>query len=91
MPLRPLADGQFFESLKNFIFRINEHAALKGYAVIVGRSKKSKLDVKRKIWLICDREKKMRPQRDKGQKHITNRCIDCPFFFIAQRMEHSDG
>jgi hypothetical protein len=48
MSLLSSADEQIFESLKNLIQRINEHAASKSYAVMLLRIKKFKLDVKRK-------------------------------------------
>jgi hypothetical protein len=48
MPLLSSSDGQIFESLKNLILRVNEHAASEDYAVMLLRTKKFKLEVKRK-------------------------------------------
>jgi hypothetical protein len=48
MSLLSSADEQIFESLKNLMLRVNEHAASKDYAVMLLRTKKIKLEVKRK-------------------------------------------
>ena len=42
-------NDRYFESFENLIFRVNEHAAIQGYAVVFGRTKKSKLRKKKKI------------------------------------------
>jgi hypothetical protein len=47
-PLASSEDGQSFESLKNLILRVNEHAGPREYAVILLRTKKSKLEITRK-------------------------------------------
>jgi hypothetical protein len=41
-------DEQFFETLKELILRINEHADSRNYAVVIADIKKFKLDEKRK-------------------------------------------
>jgi hypothetical protein len=48
MSLLSSSDEHIFESLKNLMLRANEHAVSKDYAVILLRTKKSKLEVKRK-------------------------------------------
>lgn len=57
MPLRPPEDGQSFEDL---ILRVNEGAGPQGYAVVLLRTKKTKLGVKNKAWIKCDRRGKTR-------------------------------
>jgi hypothetical protein len=42
------SNKQIFESLKNFMLRVNEYVASKDYAVILLRTKKFKLEVKKK-------------------------------------------
>jgi hypothetical protein len=41
-------DEQFFESLKNLILKINEHAESRDYAIVMSRIKKFKLSIRRK-------------------------------------------
>jgi hypothetical protein len=41
-------DDQSFESLKDLILKINEHAESKNYAIVMNRIKKFKLSVRRK-------------------------------------------
>jgi hypothetical protein len=48
MPLLSSSDEQIFESLKNLMLRVNEHVASKDYAVVLLRTKKFKLEVKKK-------------------------------------------
>jgi hypothetical protein len=48
MSLLSSSDEQTFESLKNHMLCVNEHAASEGHAVVLLRTKKFKLEVKRK-------------------------------------------
>ncbi len=48
MSLRSSKDEQTFENLKDCMLRLNEHADLEDYALVLHRIKKSKLRVKRK-------------------------------------------
>jgi hypothetical protein len=41
-------DDQSFENLKDLILKINKHAELKDYAIVMNRIKKFKLNVRRK-------------------------------------------
>jgi hypothetical protein len=43
-----LEDEQTFESLKNIIMRVNQHADLRDYAIVLARIKKFKHDETRK-------------------------------------------
>ncbi len=86
MSLLSSVDEQIFESLKDLIQRVNEHVASKNYAVMLLRIKKFKLDVKRKAWIICDRDDRLRSARDEERRHITSRCIECLFSLTAKRM-----
>jgi hypothetical protein len=90
MSLLSSADEQIFESLKNLMLRVNEHAVSKDYAVILLRTKKFKLEVKRKVWIICDRDERLRESRKEERRHITSRCIECLFSLTAKRMNDSD-
>jgi hypothetical protein len=42
-------EEQFFEILKDLIFRVNEHVESRDYAVVLSRIKKFKLQVTRKV------------------------------------------
>ena len=46
--LTPPENGRYFETLEDLILRVNEHAAAQKYAVVFGRTKKSKLGKKKK-------------------------------------------
>ena len=85
MSLQSSKNEQTFESLNDLILRVNEHAASQDYVVVLLRIKKSKLNVIKKIWLICDRERKSRKLSDRIRRHITSRHIECSFFLIDKR------
>ncbi len=84
------ANEQTFKSLKNLIRRVNEYVAFEDYVVMLPRIKKFKLDVKRKVWIICDRNDRLKNAKDKKRRHIISRCIKCLFFLIAKRMNDND-
>ncbi len=90
MSLLSSANKQIFEFLKNLMLRVNEHVASKDYAVILLRTKKFKLEVKRKVWIICDRDERLRESRKEEKRHIINRCIECLFSLTAKRMNDND-
>ena len=71
--LAPPEDGQSFESLEDLVLRVNEHAGRQGYAVVLGRTKKSKLKVTRKTRLICDRGRKTDGPRGQDRRHTGSR------------------
>ena len=87
--LAPPEDGQSFESLEDLVLRVNEHAGRQGYAVVLGRTKKSKLKVTRKAWLICDRGRKTDGPRGQDRRHTGSRRIECPFSCVATRENDS--
>ena len=60
IPLAPPENGQTFESLEDLILYVNKHAGKRGYAIVLARTKKSKLKVTRKAWLVCDRGGRIR-------------------------------
>ncbi len=91
MSFASFEDEQLFESLKNLIFRINEQVESRDYVVVLDRIKKSKLDVRRKAWLICDRDRKINESRDQNRRHIANRRIECSFFVVVIRDVDSDA
>jgi hypothetical protein len=90
MSLLSSSDEQTFETLKNLMLRVNEHVASERYAVVLNRIKKSKLEVKRKTWIICDRDERMRASRDEERRHIISRCVECFFLLTAKRMNENN-
>ncbi len=91
MSLLSSSNEQIFESLKNLMLRVNEHAVSKDYAVMLLRTKKFKLEVKRKVWIICDRDERLREARDEKRRHTINRCIECLFFLTTKRLNDSES
>jgi hypothetical protein len=84
MPLRSLENDQIFESLKDLILRVNEHADVEDYAVMLFRIKKSKLRVRRKTWIKCDREDKSKKSKNQKRRHISSRLIEFSFLLTAK-------
>lgn len=85
MPLAPPAEGESYATLEQLIRSVNHHAGPQGYAVVTARTKNSKLGVKRKAWLRCDRGGKSSGPRGQIRKHAASRRINCPFSLIAKR------
>jgi alcohol dehydrogenase class IV len=57
----------------------------------MSRIKKFKLSVRRKTWLVCDRDRKSNESRDQNRRHIANRRIECSFFVVVTREVNSDA
>jgi head-tail adaptor len=90
MSLFSSSDEQIFESFENLLLRVNEHVASQDYVVILLRIKKFKLGVKRKAWIICDRDDRMKAAKEKKRRHIINRCIEYFFSLVAKRMNDNN-
>jgi hypothetical protein len=58
---------------------------------VLDRIKKFKLDVRRKAWLICDRDRKFNELKDQNRRHTTSRRIECFFFVVVTRDVDSDA
>lgn len=59
VPLASLEEDLLFKSLEDLILRANEHTSPQSYAVVIRRTKKSKLGEKKK-WLIFDQDDRIR-------------------------------
>jgi hypothetical protein len=57
----------------------------------MSRIKKFKLSVRRKTWLICDRDRKSNKSRNQNRRHIVNRRIQCSFSIVVTRKEDNDA
>jgi hypothetical protein len=55
------------------------------------RAKKFKLKVKRKAWIIYDRDEQLKKARNEERRYTINRCIKCSFFFIAKRLNDNEN
>lgn len=87
MPLAPPPEGESHASLEQLIRSVNHHAGPEGYAVVTARTKNSKLGVKRKAWLRCDRGGKSSGPKGQIRIHAASRRINCPFSLIAKRQD----
>ncbi len=83
-------DDQTFVNLEELILRVNEHAKSQEYVVVLLRIKKSKLEVKRKAWLICDRDRKFDDLEDQHRRHTESKRVECSFFLIEKRLDDND-
>ena len=84
MNLLPPSEGSSYESLEELLSAVNQWAAGQGYAIIIQRTKKSKLGVVRKAWLRCDKGGKF-VAKGHGKRSTSTRQTVCPFEIIAQR------
>jgi hypothetical protein len=84
MQLLSSSEESIFENLKNFIKFVNTHVDSQNYAMIIARFKISKKDIKRKIFLRCDREEKFLSSLDRKRRHTDTRLIQCSFNIIAK-------
>ncbi len=85
MSLNFSANDQFVEFLQDLIRRVNEHVELEDYAIFLLRIKKSKLEMTRKAWFICDRDKKTTESREQERRHDTSWHIKCFFSLIVKK------
>ena len=66
---------------------VNEHADSQNYAVVIARTKAFKTEVRRKIWMRCDREDKHRELENQIRIHESSRLIECSFNVVAKRVK----
>ena len=92
--LAPPPTGAIHTSHEELLKQVQEHAGRHGYAVIKLRSKASKKNVLRKIWLACDRGRKKRDPHGQLRVHRNSRTNECPFSATMTRpsgAEPDDG
>ena len=73
-------DNQFFEFLEICLLSINQHVDFEDYAVVLQKIK-SIHEVRRKVWIICDRDRD--ESRDLNRRQINSRQVKCFFRCIA--------
>lgn len=83
MPLAPPPIAASYPTLNFLISELNDHAGPEGYAVVLQRTKKSKLGVTRKAWIICDRGRKPHEPVGRDRRHGSSRHVACPFKLTA--------
>ena len=82
--LRPPPERESYPSLDALISAINAHAAGEGYAVVRFRTRYSKKNELRKVWLRCDKGGKYEA-KGSGKRDTSTRQTECPFELIALR------
>jgi len=83
----PPISGEIYGDAKLLIQGINKHAGPEGYAVVTARSKKSKKDVDRLVYLRCDRGGKasLNSAGFGRRLHSGTRLMECPFSAVGKR------
>ena len=83
MPLSPPLLRPYYSTVPDLLQAINEHAGLEGYAVVLQRTKKSKQDIMKKVWIICDRGRQPHNSTGRQRRHTSTRHTGCPFKITA--------
>jgi hypothetical protein len=63
---------------------LNQHADSEDYAIVLKRTKKSKLEITCKTWIICDRDRKSHKCIDQNRRHEDSRHIKCSFSIVVK-------
>lgn len=91
MSFTSFVESAIFSNLKNLIRSVNKHADLEEYVVVITRIKKSKLKIKRKVWLKCNHEEKTRRLTNETRRHCDSRLIDCFFNLTIKRDDDTES
>ncbi len=83
-------ENRIFDDFDDLFRFVNEHVDKEEYAVVLKRTKKFKLRVKCKTWMICDREKKSHECTKQNRRHDDSRHIEC-FFFIVIKLSDENA
>ncbi len=84
MMLASSFEDRIFDDLKDLLLYLNQHADSEDYAIVLKRTKKSKLQVTCKAWIICDRDRKSHERAEEHRRHDSSKHIECSFFIIAK-------
>ena len=73
--------------MKFLIQKVNKHAKLKSYVVVIARFKKFKKDINQLVYLRYDRKKKtsLNSVEFKKRLHSDIRFIECSFNVVVKR------
>ena len=69
------SNDEYYFTLQSFLCQINEYAGRKKYVVILFRTKKIREKLHKKIWIICDRDRKMRTFRKQQKRYIISKHV----------------
>jgi hypothetical protein len=83
--------NRIFDDLDDLLRFINKHAESEDYAMIFKRIKKFKLDVKSKVWIICDRKRKSHKCTKQNRRHDNNKHIECFFSIIVKLVDENSN
>ncbi len=89
MMLLSSPEDRIFDDLNELLRFLNEHVVREEYAVVLLRTKKSKLNIKCKAWIICDRDRKSHECTDNyiSKSHESVLC----FINLRQNRRHDDN
>jgi hypothetical protein len=77
-------EDRTFDDLKDLLLYLNQHADLENYAIVLKRTKKFKLQVTCKTWIICDRNRKFHEREEEHRRYDSSKHIKCSFFIIVK-------
>ncbi len=77
-------EDRTFDDLKDLLLYLNQHADSEDYAIVLKRTKKSKLEIISKTWIICDRDRKYHHSTDQNRRHEDSRHIECSFSIVVK-------
>ncbi len=84
MMLALFFEDRTFDDLKDLLLYLNQHADSEDYAIILKRTKKSKLKIISKTWIICDRDRKYHHFTNQNRRHEDNKHIECLFSIVVK-------
>ena len=91
IPWALLENGQIFESLEDFILCVNKLTGEQGYAVVLACTKKLKLKITQKVWLICNQKGRIREFQGQEKYHTSSKANKCLFSLIAKYFNSNTG
>ncbi len=77
-------EDRTFDDLKDLLLYLNQHVDFEDYAMILKRTKKSKLRITCKTWIICDRDRKSHECIEQNRRYDDSKHIKCSFSIIAK-------
>ncbi len=88
----PPVSKEVYNDVKLLIEGLNKHAGSESYAVVTARSKKSKKDVDRIVYIRCNREGKasLNSANFERRLHSDTRLMKCSFSVVGKRNKKSD-
>ncbi len=82
-------ENRIFDDFDDLLRFLNEHVHQEEYAIVLKRTKKFKLKVKCKTWIICDRRRKSHERTKKHRRHDSSKHINF-FFSIIIKLDNDN-